>query len=225
MYVPRHFSMTDEQIRGLLSEVGAGDLVTTSDEGMVATYLPLLYDPRPGGHGSLLGHVTRNNTQWRHSAPECLVIMHGPDHYISPTWFDSAEDVPQVVPTWNYVTVHAYGQLIAHDDPEWTLDVVRRLSAHHESSYSLDDVPADLVTRMLRAIVGIEIRISRLEAKAKMSQNKMPHDVSGIIEGLRGAGADEVADWMAEYSLPAAERRSDLIDDIARRHRSGTAAG
>lgn len=225
MYVPRHFSMTPDQIRILLTEAGAGDLVTHSPaEGLVATYLPWLYDPDAGDHGRLLGHLTRVNTQWRHDSGEVLVILHGPDHYISPTWFPD-DEAGRVVPTWNYVTVHAYGTLIAHDDPAWTLDVVHRMSAHHETAYSLDDVPADAVAKMLRAIVGVEIRITRLEAKAKMSQNKMPHDVAAIIDGLRAEGAPEVADWMESVSMPAAERRADLIDDVARRHRARATGG
>lgn len=220
MYVPRHFSMTPDQVRALLADAGAGDLVTHDPtDGLTATYLPWLYDPTVGEHGALLGHLTRVNTQWRHQGSEVLVILHGPHHYISPTWFPE-DETSRVVPTWNYVTVHAHGDLVAHDDPEWTRDVVRRMSAHHETAYSLDDLPADAVDRMLRAIVGIEVRITRLEAKAKMSQNKMPHDVAAIIDGLRAEGAGDVADWMAEVSLPAAERRADLIDDVARRHRA-----
>ncbi len=225
MYVPRHFSMTDTQIRALLAEAVAGDLVTMGPDGLAATYLPLHYDASAGPHGSLLAHVTRNNTQWQHTGSEALVILHGPDHYISPTWFPEADSA---VPTLNYVTVHAYGSLIAHDDPTWTRDLVERLSARHETAYRLADLPDGLVTRMLRATVGVELRINRLEAKAKMSQNKMPHDVSAIIDGLRGDGGEDarqVAEWMRTISLPAAERRADLIEDLALKHRSRKVAG
>lgn len=223
MYVPRHFSMTAEQIGDVLSHVGAGDLVTQGPDGLSATFLPMLYDPGVGEHGSLLAHLTRNNIQWQHAEHEALVIVHGPDHYISPIWLTPPEAEPQVVPTWNYVTIHAYGRLIAHDDPAWKRDLVARLSARHEEEYRLEAVPADLVTRMLRAVVGVEFRITRIEAKAKLSQNKLPHDVAAIIDGLRSVGeadAVELADWMATVSLPAAERRSDLIDELARKHRS-----
>lgn len=167
--------------------------------------------------------MARNNRQW--SDPvigEALVIVNGGDHYVSPRWQPSLAEHGQVVPTWNYLAVHAYGRLLAHDDPDWTRAAVRRLTARHETGYSIDDVPADCLQRRLRAIVGIEIRLSRVEAKAKMSQNGMPADVAGIIDGLRTEAGDEqamlIASWMQEHSTAAAQRRAELLDGVARGH-------
>lgn len=223
MYVAAHFALPDDQARLLLGSVGAADLVTVHEGGPVATYLPFLFDPAIGEHGALLTHVARNNSQAREPVlGEALVIAHGPDHYIAPDWLPTHRQTGQVVPTWNYLTVHAYGQLVVHDDPEWVRDVVRRTTDQHEQHYSVDAVPQDFVARQLRAIVGLEVRLTRLEAKAKMSQNKLPSDVLGIIEGLRaegaggsGAAAQQTADWMEQHALPAAQRRAALIDDLA----------
>ena len=225
MYTAAHFALPDDRARELLAQVGAADLVTVHADGPVATYLPFLFDPDLGEHGALLTHVARNNSQAREPvAGEALVIAHGPDHYVSPEWLPSWQGTGQVVPTWNYLTVHAYGTLSVHDDPEWVADVVRRLTAAHERAYRVEDVPADYLERMLRAIVGIEVRLTRVEAKAKMSQNKAPADVAGIIEGLRADaedGAQATADWMEQHALPAAQRRADLLADLAAGRRPG----
>jgi transcriptional regulator len=218
--------MSHTEAREFLAGVGAADLVTQHDSGLAATYLPFLFDPHAGEEGALLTHVARNNRQARDQVVgEALVIVHGADHYISPAWLPSMQRTGQVVPTWNYLTVHAYGHLVIHDDPAWTGDVVRRLTAAHEGDYSVDDVPPDYLERMLRAIVGIEVRLTRVEAKAKMSQNKQPDDVRGIIEGLAGLGDDpmaqQTADWMARESLPAAQRRALLLEDLVVRRGAG----
>jgi len=224
MYVPNHFAMSPDQVRELLGGVGAADLVTAHESGLVATFLPFLFDPNVAEHGALLTHVARNNSQA--SAPvlgEALVLVHGAEHYVSPQWLPSLATGGQVVPTWNYLTVHAYGRLIVHDDAAWTEDAVRRLTAAHETAYSVDQVPGDYVERMLRAIVGIEIQLTRVEAKAKMSQNKRPEDVRGIVEGLRAGVGDEsaslTASWMERHSVPAAEARAALLEDVARTRR------
>jgi transcriptional regulator len=224
VYVPTHFSMSPDQVRELLGGVGAADLVTAHGSGLAATFLPFLFDPDGGEHGALLTHVARNNSQAVDAVlGDAMVIVHGADHYISPRWFPSFADGGQVVPTWNYVTVHAYGPLVVHDDPAWTEDVVRRLTDRHETAYSVDQVPPDYIERMLRAIIGIEVRLTRVEAKAKMSQNKRPEDVRGVVEGLIGAGDDSAvltASWMEQNSLPAAQRRASLLDEVARTRRS-----
>jgi transcriptional regulator len=220
MYVPRHFSMSPDQVRELLGGVGAADLVTSHESGLAATYLPFLFDPDVGEHGALLTHVARNNSQAVDPVVgDAMVIVHGADHYVSPRWLPSLADGGQVVPTWNYITVHAYGRLVVHDDPAWTQDLVSRLTDRHESTYSVDQVPAAYVERMLRAIIGIEVQLTRVEAKAKMSQNKRPADVRGVVDGLRADGADSAvltASWMEQNALPAAERRAALLDEVAR---------
>jgi transcriptional regulator len=218
--VPNHFAMSPEQVRELLGGVQSADLVTAHESGLVATFLPFLFDPEAGEHGALITHVARNNSQAVDPVVgEAMVIVRGAEHYVSPRWLPSLADGGQVVPTWNYLTVHAYGQLIVHDDPGWTEDAVRGLTASHESDYSVDQVPAEYVERMLRAIVGIEIRLTRVLAKAKMSQNKRPEDVRGIVDGLRAEAGDDsavlTASWMEANSVPAAQRRAALLEQVA----------
>ncbi len=120
MYVPAHFAADVGEVRELLIQQGAADLVTATTSGLTATLLPFLYEPTVGEHGSLLGHVARNNDQWRHEVlGDALVIVRGPDAYISPSWYASKAEHGRVVPTWNYVTAHIYGRLVVHDDPDW----------------------------------------------------------------------------------------------------------
>jgi transcriptional regulator len=210
MYVPAHFSVDEAATRELLARHGAADLVTLTDEGLVATMLPFAYVPpgedgkggedwkggkdRVGGDlGALHGHVARNNPQWKLPARgEALVIVRGPDAYISPSFYASKAEHGRVVPTWNYVTAHVYGELIVHDDAAWTESVVRRLTAKHEAAnsrpWSVDDAPRAFIEGQLRAIVGLELLITRIEAKAKLSQNRPVADVAGVIAGLRERG-------------------------------------
>lgn len=199
MYVPAHFAADDEQTHALLSRIRAADLVTSTPHGMLATYLPLLYDPGAGEHGALLGHVARNNDQWREpAAGESLVLVHGPDAYVTPSWYASKAEHGRVVPTWNYVTAHVYGQLVVHDDPVWLESLVRRLTDHHEAGlahpWSADDAPPKFFAGQLRAIVGVELQITRIEAKVKMSQNRPRADVDGVIDGYARGGDTVMAE-------------------------------
>lgn len=215
MYVPRHFAMTDDQTAELLASAETAQLVTAHPTGPVATLLPILFDPDAAPRGALLLHVMRPNDQWRDPGlGEALAILSGPDAYVAPEWFASF-DVAPGVPTWNYVTVHAYGNLVVHDDAAWTLDVVGRLSARY--GYDLAQVPADAVERMLRATVGLELRITRVEAKAKLSQNKTPADIEGVMAGLRGVGHGQLAAAMGDVSLPHARARADLVAGVRSR--------
>ena len=193
MYVPAHFAVTDQQVHELLHHHGAADLVTATEDGLVATFLPFVFDPAVGDQGALLGHVARNNDQWRRPAiGESLVIVRGPDAYISPSWYATKAQHGRVVPTWNYVTAHVYGRLVVHDEPAWVESLVRRLTEKHESErdrpWSVDDAPARFVAGQVRAIVGMELIISRIEAKAKLSQNRSPADIDGVVEGLAADG-------------------------------------
>jgi transcriptional regulator len=129
MYVPTHFSANPEAVQDLLARPGASNLVTMGAKGMIATLVPFLYDATVGEHGALLGHLARNNPQWSEPATgESLVIIQGPDAYITPSWYASKAEHGRVVPTWNYSTAHVYGELIVHDDPDWVGDMVRRLT-------------------------------------------------------------------------------------------------
>jgi transcriptional regulator len=199
VYVPAHFAADDAVVRDLLDNHGAADLVTATAEGLQATFLPFLFDPSVGEHGALLGHLARNNDHWRaEPVGDALVIVRGPDAYVSPSWYPSKTEHGRVVPTWNYVTAHVHGRLVVHDDAGFVEDVVRRLTAKHEAAierpWSVDDSPPAFFAGQLKAIVGVEIVISRIEAKVKMSQNRPPADVDGVISGLTSRGETAVAD-------------------------------
>ena len=203
MYIPAHFTPDEATVRELLDHQGAADLVTWTDDGLLATMLPFLYDPpgsRPdlGELGALVGHVARNNAQWRTPAlGPALAIVRGPDAYMSPAWYATKREHGRVVPTWNYITAHVYGELLIHDDVVWLESLVRRLTAHHEDGrpapWSVDDAPADYIAGQLRAIVGVEIRIDRIEAKAKLGQNRSDADIAGSIAGLEASGKPAMA--------------------------------
>lgn len=243
MYVAAHFALTEHDCLRILADVGAADLVTVHEEGPDATYLPLdlvragatLPDGRaPGPLGSLVGHVARNNPQGlRAPIGPALALAHAGDHYVSPADLPShagpdGTGSGTVVPTWDYVTVHAYGDLVLHDDPAWILSTMRALTERHERAWALpgsptwsvDDAPADFTERMIRGVIGIELRIDRLVGKAKMSQNKAPADVAGEIAALEARGMHELAAYKRDVSLPAAQARADLLADVGRRHRA-----
>jgi transcriptional regulator len=201
MYIPAHFAASAETVTELLLNHGAGDLVTLTEDGLLATMLPFLYEPAVP---ALYGHVARNNSQWsKQTIGESLAIVRGPDAYVSPAWYESKREHGRVVPTWNYVTAHVYGRLIVHDDPAWVEDVVRRLTVKHEGvrvgsgsgapAWSVDDAPRKFIEGQLRAIVGIELQITRIEAKSKLSQNRTVPDVEGVIAGLSALGDERMS--------------------------------
>jgi transcriptional regulator len=208
MYVPAHFAADDAAARELLATHGAADLVTATPQGLLATLLPFVYDPAVGDHGVLLGHVARNNEQWRQPVlGEALVIVRGPDAYVTPSWYVTKSEHGRVVPTWNYVTAHVYGRLVVHDDPAWLEALVRRLTDRHEATnplpWSVDDAPPKFIAGQLRAIVGVELVISRVEAKLKLSQNRSGADVDGVVAGLVARG-----DAASASAVRAANRMS-----------------
>jgi transcriptional regulator len=194
VYIPDHFRPTDEEVAELLANIGAAELVTATADGLLATMLPLIHEP-PGAWpdggdlGRLMGHVARNNRQWKVPAiGEAMVIVRGPDAYISPAWYATKREHGRVVPTWNYITAHVHGRLVIHDDPAWVEVNVRALSDRHEATrpkpWSVDDAPLPYIEGQLRAIVGVEVLISRIEAKFKLTQNRSTDDVDGAIAGL-----------------------------------------
>lgn len=206
MYLPDHFRPSEDEVVALLRDHGAVDLITATARGLLATLLPMLWDepgsrPGLGTHGALLGHVAIKNDQWREPAiGEAMAIVRGPDAYITPSWYAAKREHGRVVPTWNYVTIHAYGRLVVHRDATWLEANVRRLTASHEAArsapWSVDDAPPEYVAGQLRAIVGVELLIDRLEAKSKLSQNRSAADIDGVIAGLEMDGRPEVAGAM-----------------------------
>lgn len=198
MYVPAHFAAGPDDIRALLGRPGALNLVTATRQGMLATLLPFVFDPDAGEHGALQGHLARNNPQWSEPAVgEALAIIQGADAYVSPSWYASKAEHGRVVPTWNYTAAHVYGQLVIHDDPRWLAAHVRRLTSVHEAGFdhpwSVEDAPERFIAGQLRAVVGVELMISRIEAKAKLSQNRPVPDIDGVVAGLTGQGHAEAA--------------------------------
>jgi transcriptional regulator len=198
MYTPAHFAAGPDAIRDLLTRPAAANLVTMTSQGLLATLLPFVYDPSVGEHGALLAHVARTNGQWSEPAiGESLMIIQGADAYVSPSWYASKAEHGRVVPTWNYSTAHVYGRLVIHDDPAWIAGQVRQLTGVHEAGFdhpwSVDDAPERYISGQLRAIVGVELVITRIEAKAKLSQNRADADIDGVVAGLSARGHSESA--------------------------------
>lgn len=219
MYVPAHFALPDDECLAVLARLGGADLVTHGPDGLTATFLPMQHVAGEG-LGSLTAHLARNNGQWRDAGHgEVLVIAHEDDHYVSPRWLPS-NATGRTVPTWDYVTVHAYGELIVHDDAEWVREHVTGLTEHHErgieSPWSVQEADPAYITSMLRAIVGIEVRLTRVVGKAKMAQNKTPEDVEALARAIEGSDPQGAA-YLREISLPAARRRAQTLADVAAR--------
>ncbi|MEO7260859.1 MAG: FMN-binding negative transcriptional regulator [Jatrophihabitantaceae bacterium] len=194
MYVPAHFAMSPAEQDELLSAVSTVDLISTTPDGLTATFLPMLYDRAAG---TLQGHVARNNPHWRDAGGQSLAIVRGPDAYVSPSWYPSKAEHGRVVPTWNYVTAHVHGRLVVHDDVDWLRALVIRLTERHEaaidSPWSVSDAPPAFLDGQLRAIVGLELVIERIEAKSKLSQNRSVADQAGVRAALAAGGPDEQA--------------------------------
>jgi transcriptional regulator len=194
MYVPAHFAASEAEVSRLLAELTAVDLITAGPTGLQASFLPMLHD---AAAGSLVGHLARNNPHWRVAGSgESLAIVRGPDAYISPSWYPSKADHGRVVPTWNYLSAQVYGQLVVHDDVEWLRALVTRLTERHEARrsdgaapWSVSDAPPAYVDGQLRAIVGVELVISRIEAKSKLSQNRSEQDQRSVIGALEAQDA------------------------------------
>jgi transcriptional regulator len=225
MYLPRHFRQTDlAQIAAFVDAAQSANLVTFDGMKPVSTLLPVIWDlpawltPEPDGgdgqadsgadadYGRLLGHIAIANDQWKTAQPgaQALAIVHGPQAYISPGWYESKMRHGRVVPTWNYEAVHLTGTLAFHHDPEWLRAFVTRLTGTHESGrahpWAVTDAPPEYIDGQLRAIVGVELTVLSVEGKQKLSQNRSEQDREGVIAGLRAEqrpGPAAIADEMA----------------------------
>jgi transcriptional regulator len=206
MYQPSHFKEERQDIlRGLIADHPLGALVTLGPDGINGNHIPFLYDPEPAPLGTLRGHVARANPVWREfkADVEALVIFQGPQLYVTPSWYPTKQETGKVVPTWNYLVIHAYGPLRPMDDREWLRAFVTRLTDNFEKKradpWKVTDAPANYVDAQLKAIVGLEIPVTRLHGKWKVSQNRPPADREGVARGLRAAGdanAARMADWV-----------------------------
>jgi transcriptional regulator len=207
MYVPSHFKEDRVEIlHETIRKCGIGTLVTFERGEMIASHVPMLIDPEPAPYGTLIGHVSRGNPQGRaiDGAVETLALFLGAEAYVTPSWYATKRETGKVVPTWNYVAVHAYGKVRFFNDKDRLLDIVRRLTATHEAGraepWAVSDAPADFVDGLLKGIVGFELPIGRLEGKWKMSQNRPAEDRAGVVAGLRAEGETDVADIVAEVN-------------------------
>lgn len=195
MYLPKHFEETRvDVLHGLIRAHPLGALVTAGAGGLEANHVPFEIDPDPAPFGTLRAHVARANPVWRDGAGDALVLFQGPEIYVTPSWYPTKRESGKVVPTWNYVAVHAYGRLRAIDDPAWLRAFVTRLTDRHEARraapWKVSDAPGDYVDQLLAAIVGIELPVARLLGKWKVSQNRPAADRAGVVAGLEGDGGD-----------------------------------
>jgi transcriptional regulator len=207
MYMPRHYQETrSEALHGLVDAYPFATVVTHADGELTANHLPF---ERVGE--VLHGHVARGNEMAALDGAPVLVIFRGPHGYVSPNWYPTKHETGREVPTWNYAVVHVHGRLKVIEDATWLRALLERLTDRHEASepapWHVSDAPEDHIEKSLRAIVGIEIAIERIEGKFKLSQNHPERNRLGVIAGLRrrdGDGDAELADWMAtqETSKP-----------------------
>lgn len=209
MYVPAHFEENrPEVLHQLISDQPFGTLVTHGPQGLDANHLPFEIEPAEGTHGTLRAHVARGNPVWQEVAaqPEALVIFQGPAAYISPNWYPSKHEAHRQVPTFNYIVVHAHGRIVVRDDEAFVRGLVARLTRKMEANeprpWKMGDAPADYLTQMLGAIVGIEIEVTRLVGKWKLGQNKEAADRRGAADALLANGGD-MQEAVAEAMLSA----------------------
>lgn len=204
MYLPAQFAEPDLAVQQqLMAQQPLATLVWLSPQGLSAEHIPLVWSAGPGPLGTLFGHVARANPLWQElpADNEVLLIFQGPQHYITPSWYASKRETGKVVPTWNYAVVHAWGRLQVRDDPVWLRRQLTALTDHNEAAFAepwaVADAPHDYTEKLLAAIVGIEIPISRSQGKWKVSQNQPPANQAGVIAGLQQLG-DDAALAMAE---------------------------
>ena len=197
MHIPRHFEQSRvEVMHALIRACPLATLITLGLDGVNANHIPLQLSPEPAPHGLLSGHLPRANPAWREHAADrdVLAIFHGPNAYISPSWYATKQASGEVVPTWNYTVVHARGHLRVIDDADWLKAHLEQLTNTHEASlpqpWAVSDAPADYTAKLMRGLVGIEIDITLLEGKWKSSQNRPREDRAGIVAGLRSLGQD-----------------------------------
>ena len=203
MYIPAHFAENNpEQLHRIMREHPLGTLVTHSDEGLDADHLPFEFDASVGEHGQLIAHVARTNPVWQRcpTGTPVMVIFRGAESYISPNWYPSKHETHRLVPTWNYEVVHAHGVLTIRDDERFVRRVVALLTRKHEAAepkpWKMGDSSPEFINGMLQNIVGIEIAITSLVGKRKLSQNRETRDLAGAADALQARGATELAELM-----------------------------
>ena len=205
MYLPRTFEETDQRVlHDFIRAHPLATFVSTDASGLTANHFPMLIEKSDEGKFVLRGHVARANPLWKSLAPnpQALAIFQNPGLYVTPSWYPSKKETGRVVPTWNYVAVHVNGSARAVDDPQWLRAFLTRLTDTNESTrtlpWKITDAPEDHVERQLRAIVGIELAITQIAGKWKVSQNRTAKDAEGVSSGLKEQG-DAAALTMAQW--------------------------
>lgn len=196
MYVPKHFQEPDRAaMSDLVQAFPLATLVTMSSSGLNANHIPLRWEQAIGPHGALQGHIARANPLWTDLAEhDALAIFHGHDAYITPNWYPTKQETGRVVPTWNYTAVHLYGRIRTIEDPAWLLALLQRLTDEREARFTtpwrVSDAPAEYIEKLIGAIVGIEMEVTRAVGKWKTSQNQPAANREGAIEGLTASGEE-----------------------------------
>jgi len=198
MYIPKHFAETRLHVlHQLIRKRPLSTLVTLSSGGLNANHIPLYLSDEPAPFGTLRGHVARANPVWKDLAAdvEALAIFHGPQVYVTPSWYPTKAETGQVVPTWNYAVVHAWGLLRIIDDASWLQVQLEALTAQNEAGrpnpWSLKEAPQEFIEDLVKKVVGLEIGTTRLCGKWKLSQNQPPENRAGVVRGLRGEGTTD----------------------------------
>ena len=203
MYIPAHFAETrPEELHRVIREYPLGMLVTHGSTGLDADHIPMELDPDVGTHGALIGHVASANTLWQRcpTGTPVMIVFRGTDAYISPNWYPSKHETHAQVPTWNYEVVHAHGTITVHDDERFASRVVAQLTRRHEATepkpWKMGDSEPEFINSMLRKIVGIEIAITALVGKVKLSQNREVRDRLNAADTLDARGHTATAQAM-----------------------------
>jgi len=207
MYVPAEFEETNIEImHELIKQYPLGILLTHGQRGLDANHLPFELDAEVTELGVLHAHVARKNPVWQdvQDGDEVLVVFRAGDAYISPQWYPSKQEHHQQVPTWNYRVIHAYGKVKMRDDERYVRGVVARLTRTHEAKqaepWKMSDAPKSYIEPMLKAIVGIEIEITKIQGKSKLGQNKEHRDIVGVANALSDTGKQEISKAMYQVA-------------------------
>jgi transcriptional regulator len=198
MYQPPHFREDRLEVQHtLIRSHPLGLLITNGSTGLIANPIPFVLDEAASPFGTLRAHLSRANPQWRSFDPEqdALVVFQGTETYITPSWYEAKREHGKVVPTWNYAIVQAHGRLQVKDDPAWLMQQISALTSAQEASrsepWAVGDAPAEFLAAQMKGIVGVEIEITRIEGKWKVSQNRSEADRHGVAAGLRGMNNDD----------------------------------
>ena len=208
MYIPAYFAETRIPVlHAAIRANGFATLVTMTEDGLAASHIPLLIDPSPAPYGTLIGHLARPNPQAKAAIGDALAMFLGPNGYITPSYYATKHETGKAVPTWNYTAIHASGPLRFIADKHELLDLVTRLTVHHETPraapWAVSDAPADFIDTMLNGIIGFALTIAKLEGKWKMGQNRPAADRAGVVAGLREDGRPDLAEVAAEAARTA----------------------